>query len=144
MNPPQIAIRSFSDDSYFLDKVFYSNSYRIKGFKDKDKAPIVVDIGAGPGFFAFTVLALGAKKVYSIEPFIENYKMLLKNTGDIPLVVQHQLAISNDNNSLRLAYPTQDKSQLFFSRIEPIEAKFTYFCPSVTLDNLLTTCILDE
>ena len=79
---PNIHIRSFTDDQYWLDKVFYSNSYRLKGSKDIQNGPIIVDIGAHCGFFTFTSLALGAKKVYAVEPFIENFKMLLKNTGD--------------------------------------------------------------
>ena len=143
---PIIHIRSFSDDQYLLDKIFYANSYRLRGNKDKNIAPIILDIGAHCGYFTFCALSLGAKKVYSIEPFIENYKILLKNVGDNFNVVPYQIAISSEKNSLTLGYPKPEKSFLNLSKIEPIitEEEPRYVCPSNTLDGILSEYIQEE
>ena len=74
---PEIITRSFSNDNYVFDNVFFNNCYKLKG--QKEKHPIVVDIGAHAGYFAFTALTLGARKVYSFEPYIDNFNLLLKN-----------------------------------------------------------------
>lgn len=79
MTPP-LTIRSFTNDQYHLDKVFYSNHYRLKGNKDATQRPIVVDIGAHCGYFTFAALALGAKHVHSVEIHPENYLYLQLNT----------------------------------------------------------------
>jgi FkbM family methyltransferase len=143
---PILHIRSFSDDQYWIDKVFYTNSYRMKGVKEREKAPVVIDIGAHCGYFTFTALALGAKKVYAIEPFVENYKILLKNTGETPQVVQLPLAISNHSIPIDFAYPNPTKSHLNLSHIEPTvtsDQKY-YTSPSVTLDQLFEFYIQED
>lgn len=78
---PTLTIRSFTNDQYILDKVFYSNFYRLKGLKDANKKPVVVDLGAHCGYFTFAAVSLGAEKVYAFEIHPENYKILLKNTS---------------------------------------------------------------
>jgi len=72
-----INIRLFSNDQYVLDKVLYSNYYRVKRLNDSD---VVLDIGAHAGFFAISASLLGSKKVYCYEPLPQNYEVLLKNT----------------------------------------------------------------
>ncbi len=141
---PILHVRSFSDDQYWLDKVFYTNSYRLKGVQDRSKAPIVVDIGAHCGYFTFTALALGAKKIYSVEPFIENYKILLKNTGDNGIIIPYQLSIAQVNSAITFEYPVPEKSHVNFSNIKPnynLNAKKVYTCPSVSLDYFLRNYI---
>ena len=101
---PQLTLRSFSNDQYVLDKVFYSNFYRVKGFKAN--APVVLDIGAHAGYFAFAALSLGAVHVHAIEPFIENYKVLLKNIEHFSdKVTPYQLGIYPHNTILKFNYP---------------------------------------
>jgi len=75
---PEIITRSFSNDQFYFDKVFFENHYQLKG--DKENKRVVVDIGAHGGFFTFAALTLGAKKVFSFEPYIDNFNILLKNT----------------------------------------------------------------
>lgn len=111
---PIINIRSFTDDQYWLDKVFYTNSYKLRGFKINEKRPIVVDIGAHCGYFAFTALSIGAEKVYCVEPFIENYKTLLKNLGDNSAVISHNIAITNNIGFTCFEYPLPEKGTLLF------------------------------
>lgn len=76
---PEISTRSFSNDQAIYDSVFFNNLYKVKGNKDKSNGKIVVDIGAHAGYFSFLALLLGAKKVYSFEPYIDNFNILLKN-----------------------------------------------------------------
>lgn len=77
---PEISIRSFTNDQYILDKVFYANFYRLKGIaKDAAYRPLVLDLGAHCGYFSFAAASLGARKVISFEPMLENYRMLIKN-----------------------------------------------------------------
>lgn len=74
---PEIITRSFSNDQYVFDNVFFNNFYKIKGEKDSGK--VFLDIGAHAGYFSFGALTLGARKVYAFEPFIDSFNILLKN-----------------------------------------------------------------
>jgi FkbM family methyltransferase len=76
---PELSIRTFSNDQYYLDKAFYTNHYRVKGFKEN--GPVIVDIGAHCGYFTFSAIALGAKEVFAVEIHPDNYNMLIKNTS---------------------------------------------------------------
>ena len=112
---PKLAIRTFSNDQYVLDKIFYSNFYKLKGFKDTDRKPVVVDIGAHCGYFTFSALALGAKKVYAFEPFIPNYKMLIHNVSDntIGHVIPYQLGVYVAPLCLTFNYPQLTNNSFF-------------------------------
>ena len=76
---PEITLRTFTDDQYILDKIFYANNYRLKNFTEGDNDVCVVDVGAHAGYFSLLCLLRGAKKVYSIEPFADNFRVLYKN-----------------------------------------------------------------
>ncbi len=82
MNIPTMTIRAFTNDQQILDKVIYSNVYRIKKLvSETRKAPVVVDLGAHCGYFSMFAVLNGAAKVYSFEPYLENFKVLLENTS---------------------------------------------------------------
>jgi len=74
---PEITTRSFTNDQAVFDNIFFNNYYKLKANKNNSK--IFLDIGAHSGFFSFTALTLGARKVYSIEPFLDNFKAILQN-----------------------------------------------------------------
>ena len=74
---PEYTIRAFSSDSAVFDEVFFNNKYKLKGHKENGRT--IVDIGSHAGYFSFLALSLGAKKVYSFEPYIDNFNLLLKN-----------------------------------------------------------------
>lgn len=117
---PVLKIRSFTTDQFILDKVFYSNNYRLRGFKENEKKPVVLDLGAHCGYFTFAALSLGAKRVYAFEPFTPNYKMLLENLGGNPIgpVVSYQLGVYVAPVCLTLNYPTlKDKSFFDFANV---------------------------
>jgi FkbM family methyltransferase len=142
---PIIHIRSFTDDQYVLDKVFYSNFYRLKGFKEK--RPIVVDVGAHCGYFTFASLALGADKIYSIEPFFENYSMLVKNCENTSNVILHQLGIDNTLKTISFNFPQPKKTHIEFNNIQPSfnsdKSKMTT-CTAITLDSFLNNYVSES
>jgi len=112
---PKLIIRSFSNDQYLLDKVFYSNCYKLRGFKDSERKPVVVDLGAHCGYFAFSALASGAKRVYAFEPFTPNYKILIQNLGDNPIgpVIPYQLGVYVAPVALTFGYPRLTEGSYF-------------------------------
>jgi FkbM family methyltransferase len=143
---PTLNIRSFTNDQYILDKVFYSNCYRIRGFEPNEKKPVVVDIGAHCGFFTFAAMSLGAKKVFCFEPFTPNYIQLIKNVGDTPFgtsvkVIPYQLGVYVAPVALTFGWPELiNKSYFNYSEIgmdhNPTSVEFSK-CPMVTLDTIL-------
>ena len=140
---PKLAIRTFSNDQYVLDKIFYSNFYKLKGFKDTDRRPVVVDIGAHCGYFTFAALALGAKKVYAFEPFTPNYKMLIQNVSDntIGQVIPYQLGVYVAALCLTFNYPQLTNNSFFDFATIGVDANVdsTEFCKCcvLPLDTLL-------
>ena len=133
---PEIIVRSFSDDQYYLDKIFYSNYYRIKNFEEDS---IVVDVGAHIGYFSILCAMRGANKIYNVEPFTENYKVLSRNTESFLEKVENlKLGIYSENKLANLAYPKFENNFFLFSKacFNP-EAELFDLNSFVTLDNLL-------
>ena len=133
---PEISIRSFSDDQYTLDKVFYSNYYRVKKFEEES---VAIDVGAHAGYFSMLCAMRGVKKIYNLEPFIENYKLLQKNTESfVERTSNLKLGIYTENKLAELAYPKFENNFFFFSKahFDP-EAELHDLCSFVTLDTFL-------
>ncbi len=141
MNIPQLVIPAFTTAQFWLDKNFYSNGYKLRGIKNPEDAPIVVDLGAFCGYFTFSALALGAKKVYAFEPFLDNYKVFLENTkegGD--RVVSYQLGVYTKDDILLLNYPEiKEGSYYDFADLDEggVEKKNYLPCPVFSLDYIL-------
>lgn len=76
---PEISIRSHSSDQFVIDRVLYSNSYRLNRFIPDCT---VVDIGAHIGAFSLASIIHGASKIYAFEPSQFNYRVLVKNLSD--------------------------------------------------------------
>jgi FkbM family methyltransferase len=142
---PNLQLRSFTNDQYYLDKVFYANFYRIKGVEsDSAPKPVVVDIGAHCGYFSFLALTAGAKCVYAFEPFLENYKMLLKNVGDNPIgpVYSYQMGVYTSRRVLNLAYPALKNGIYFdFASVGLQEGDQKIACQFVTLDDIFESFV---
>jgi len=138
---PEILTRSFSNDQYVFDNVFFSNYYKIKG--DKSKQRVIVDIGAHAGYFSFLSLSLGAKKVYCFEPFIDSFSVLLKNVYNPNFsgrVTPYQLGVYTSEMLGAFTSPKLvEKIYLDFASIalstENNDNPYPCFCS--TLDNIL-------
>jgi FkbM family methyltransferase len=140
---PSLIIRSFTNDQYILDKVFYANFYQLKAFQNPDKKPIILDIGAHCGYFSFAAISLGAKKVYAFEPFIENYRILLNNVGNREMrpVYSYQMGIYVADVALNFGYPQLINGSFFdFGNVGAetnITSDQSSICPCISLDNAL-------
>jgi FkbM family methyltransferase len=115
----------------------------MRGFKDIDKKPVVVDIGAHCGYFSFAALALGAQKIYAFEPFIENYNLLLKNVhqNSMAPVISYQTGVYLTSVVLPFGYPQLIRGSYFdFGNVGQdtnTEVERVAQCPCVSLDSLL-------
>lgn len=76
---PEISIRSHSSDQFVLDRVLYSNLYRLNRFIPNST---VVDVGAHIGSFSIASALNGASKIYSFEPSQLNYSVLIRNLAN--------------------------------------------------------------
>lgn len=113
---PEIHLRAFTDDQEVFDRVFLSNYYRIKTLTDK----VVLDLGAHVGFFTLLCIFNNAKKIYSVEPFLENFYNLLKNVdGFKDKVKPFNLGISELAGFFSMVQPEFKDKYLNFSNIEP-------------------------
>jgi FkbM family methyltransferase len=138
---PEIIIRSFSNDQAVFDNVFFDNYYGIKG--DKEHAKIVCDIGSHAGYFAFTALSLGVKKVYCFEPYIDSFSVLLKNCYNhtyLGRVTPYQLGVYPSSIVGKFS-PPQLIDGLYFDLanvgLAADNKENHYPCQCVTLDSIL-------
>jgi len=140
---PQLTFRTFTNDQYILDKVFYRNFYKLRAFPANERKPVVVDLGAHCGYFTFVALSVGAKKVYAFEPFVPNYRMLMENVGGNPIstVIPYQLGVYVAPVALTFGYPPLlNKSYFDFSNIHSdVNVDSVDFCKCcmLPLDTLL-------
>lgn len=64
---------------HILKEVFYHKAYEI-GFPKKERNIVVIDIGAHYGYFSlFAAKNCAPHKIYSIEPSVSNYLVMLAN-----------------------------------------------------------------
>jgi FkbM family methyltransferase len=142
---PLLTLRSFTNDQYVLDKVFYSNYYKLRGFKEN--GPVVLDIGAHAGYFTFAALSLGASKVFAFEPFLENYKTLLKNIeqADSEKVIPFQHGIYSSPAIINFNYPKVSEGLYYdFSEIDIEKEGKTYPSQCYTLDQILKSFVSEH
>jgi len=139
---PLINVRSYSSDQYFLDKVFYSNFYRLKKVDQK----IALDIGSHAGYFCLTAMAMGYSKVYAFEPFVENYRLLLKNTEVFSSnVISNQLGISHEDKEFYINPPKINSSNfLDYSSIEESQEKQDYCVKFISLNKAAKVFVKED
>lgn len=146
---PEIVTRSFTNDQVVFNKVFFDNIYKIKGEKDSNK--VFLDLGAHAGYFAFTALSLGARKVYCFEPFVDSFKVLLENCYNYYFsgrITPYQLGVYTEKKLLKFSIPEfVDNIYFDMSSIGPsdnIEEEDYYPCQSSTLDEILKVYCYNE
>lgn len=135
---PDLSIRSFSNDQFYLDKFIYSNYYKIKGIPE---GSTVLDLGSGAGYFSYFAHLRGASTVHSFEPFFENYESLLRNTMFFRDSIRtHNLGIASQAGFLSCNFPQPENNFADFFKIkfsaEPkTESSFSSFF--VTIDSAI-------
>ena len=137
---PEISIRTFTDDQYVLDKVFYANNYRLKQFPEKEKV-VTLDIGAHTGCFSLLCLMRGADTAYCVEPFWDNFRMLCQNLEHFQDKARTlKLGVYTENRFASLEYPQNKNNFFHLSEISlrGVESDTpTDTCYLVKLDDLL-------
>ncbi len=132
-------IRLFSNDQYILDKVIYSNFYRIKKLEEND---VIVDVGAHAGFFSVAARLSGSKKIYAYEPLPQNYEVLVKNTETLSDVVKtSNLAVFYSYGFVDFKNPVFDsENKIFdFSNVSLAQNGESFSrCICCSLEDLLT------
>ena len=84
--------------SFYIDNSIYQN--RGCFLKEGDH---VLDLGANIGIFTNFAADKGAAKIYSFEPILENFHMLMMNRPE--QCEAHRLAISDkDNESIKISF----------------------------------------
>ena len=139
---PEISLRTFTDDQYVLDKVFYANNYRLKQLPEKENVT-VVDIGSHIGTFSLLCLMRGADKVYAVEPFGDNFRMLSKNLESFAdKATTLRLGVYTESRFATLAYPKSENNFFYLAHVglhstdDGNPSDLTYF---VSLDELLSS-----
>lgn len=135
---PEIHLRVFTNDQAVFDKVFLSNYYRVKTLSDKT----VLDLGAHVGFFTLLCVFKEAKKVYSVEPFLENFHNLLKNVEEFKdRVKPFNLGISEYPGFFSIVQPELKDKYLNFSDLEPaseLDKRYKDSSYFVQLDDIMS------
>lgn len=132
---PEITIRSHSSDQFLLDRILYSNSYRINNLLPNST---VVDIGANIGVFCINAQIRGAERVYAFEPFQNNYEVLIKNLAQFCKTYQsYQLGVSKTAGFFSMADPDLINNSFYNTSDTKISetGRAAYFC---TLDEILS------
>ena len=139
---PEITIRTFTDDQYVLDKVFYANNYRLKTFP-KDEDITIVDIGAHTGFFSMLCLLRGAHSVYSVEPFSDNFRLMNRNLEAFnERLTSLKIGVYTESKFANISHPEPENNFFYLSHINFHDGlgngprEVANFC---TLDNLLNS-----
>jgi FkbM family methyltransferase len=123
--PPQINLRTFTNDQWVLDKVLYGNFYKIKGLPN-DKA--VMDIGAHIGYFSILSVLKGAGKVYAYEPFVENYELLINNIKDYKKqIIPYSIGVYPTESNIKINYPVFNKENYYDFNNLPIEQSQDFY-----------------
>ncbi len=144
---PEITIRTFTDDQYVLDKIFYANNYRLKTFPE-DKPITIVDVGAHTGYFSLLCLLRGAHAVYSVEPFSDNFRILIGNLEAFnERLTALKMGVYTESKFANITYPEPENSFFYLSHINFHDGvskgprEMASFC---TLDNLLNSVNEEE
>jgi FkbM family methyltransferase len=134
-----INVRLFSNDQYVLDKVVYSNFYRIKKLEEGD---VVVDIGAHVGFFSLACMLSGSKRIYAYEPLPQNYEILVRNVETLSDKIKtNNLAAFFEYGFVDFRNPTfdDDTKSFDFCNVPLAQANESFSrCICCPLNNLLT------
>jgi FkbM family methyltransferase len=93
-----IEIRESDQD--VIDEIFTENVYRIR--PEYLQGATVLDIGANIGAFSVFAAHLGADRVIAVEPEMENYALLQRNTVMTPEIQTMRAACTRESSSVQV------------------------------------------
>jgi FkbM family methyltransferase len=113
-----IKLRKQSTDLMALTHVWLIEEYKKENFEIKPN-DVVIDVGAHIGLFTIYASQFCTNgKIYSFEPFVNNYELLLENIklNNLDNVKSFNQAISNSNESIKLFLNDDESGHSIFSQ----------------------------
>jgi FkbM family methyltransferase len=113
-----IKLRKQSTDLMALTHVWLIEEYKKENFEIKPN-DVVIDVGAHIGLFTIYASQFCTNgKIYSFEPFVNNYELLLENIklNNLDNVKSFNQAISNSNESIKLFLNDDESGHSMFSQ----------------------------
>ncbi len=118
----------------FIQKVYTPGFIKVK------KGDVVMDIGANIGVFSLYAESRGVKKIYVVEPFPENVRMISKNflanSLSEPIIIQ--TAVSNENGKRKIYTGDLDSHGSLFQNLSDSNEKSYIYVSVCTLKNIFT------
>ena len=131
-----IKLRKQSTDLMALTHVWLIEEYKKENFEIKPN-DVVIDVGAHIGLFTIYASQFCTNgKIYSFEPIVDNYELLLENIklNNLDNVKSFNQAISNSNESI----------QLFLNDDESGHSMFSQSSKSIIIDSISLQKFFDE
>ena len=131
-----IKLRKQSTDLMALTHVWLIEEYKKENFEIKPN-DVVIDVGAHIGLFTIYASQFCTNgKIYSFEPVIENYQLLLENIqlNNLNCVTSFNQAVSNSNDSI----------DLFLNNDESGHSMFSKSSKSIIIDSISLQKFFDE
>ena len=113
-----IKLRKQSTDLMALTHLWLIEEYKKENFEIKPH-DIVIDVGAHIGLFTIYASQFCTKgKIYSFEPVLENYELLLENIklNNLDYVTSFNQAVSNSNGPIKLFLNNDESGHSIFSQ----------------------------
>ena len=113
-----IKLRKQSTDLMALTHVWLIEEYKKENFEIKPN-DVVIDVGAHIGLFTIYASQFCTNgKIYSFEPVIENYQLLLENIqlNNLNYVTSFNQAVSNSDDSIDLFLNSDESGHSMFSK----------------------------
>jgi FkbM family methyltransferase len=113
-----IKLRKQSTDLMALTHVWLIEEYKKENFEIKPH-DIVIDVGAHIGLFTIYASQFCTEgKIYSFEPVVENYELLLENIklNNLNYVTSFNQAVSNSNEPIKLFLNNDESGHSIFSQ----------------------------
>ena len=113
-----IKLRKQSTDLMALTHVWLIEEYKKENFEIKSN-DVIIDVGAHIGLFTIYASQFCTNgKIYSFEPIVDNYELLLENIklNNLDNVKSFNQAISNSNEPIKLFLNDDESGHSMFSQ----------------------------
>ena len=132
-------LRNQTSDIPTFNQIFFRKEYEIQHAPLVDPS-VIIDCGANIGLAAvFFANKYPSSKIYSIEPELSNYEMLVKNTEEYPQITPIHAAIWNKNGKLQIGDSGQGNWGFFTKEVTTAQAGDTDlgFADAISINDIL-------